>query len=74
MPVDLKEATKLYRQAADQGDAGAQSNLGLCYEHGKGVPADMKEATKLYRQAAAQGHADAKQALEDINAAKGKRL
>ena len=32
------------RQAADQGDADAQYNLGLMYANGEGVPEDDAEA------------------------------
>ena len=45
---------------ADQGFASAQSNLGYCYEQGKGVPQDLKEAVRWYRLAADQGYAVAK--------------
>ena len=31
------EAVKWYRKAAEQGDAVAQTILGLCYENGDGV-------------------------------------
>ena len=50
---------KWYRKAADQGDASAQSYLGLMYELGKGVPQDYAEAVKWYRKAADQGNAGA---------------
>jgi len=33
-----------YRQAADQGDAHAQTDLGWMYEQGRGVPRDFDEA------------------------------
>ena len=32
-----KEAVEWYRQAAEQGSAAAQCNLGSCYLHGRGV-------------------------------------
>ena len=32
VPQDYEEAVRLYRLAADQGDAEAQSNLGWMYE------------------------------------------
>jgi len=44
-----------YRKAAEQGWAGAQSNLGAMYQGGKGVPQDYAEAVKWYRLAANQG-------------------
>ena len=59
VPQDHAEATRLYRLAAEQGDARAQCNLGLMYEHGDGVPQDHAEAARLYRLAADQGDARA---------------
>ena len=56
---DYKEAARLYRLAADQGDADAQFNLGLMYKNGEGVSRDAVEAARLYRLAADQGDADA---------------
>ena len=47
------------RMKAEQGDAGAQFNLGSMYGLGRGVPLDAKEAFKWYRLAAEQGDADA---------------
>ncbi len=46
-----------YRKAAEQGDAAAQYNLGLCYCNGEGVEKNMSEAGKWYRKAAEQGDA-----------------
>ena len=37
------------RLAADQGDAGAQYNLGNMYANGEGVPQDDAEAVRWYR-------------------------
>jgi hypothetical protein len=42
---------------AEQGDAEAQNELGLKYEHGRGVPQDDAEAAKWYPSAAEQGFA-----------------
>lgn len=55
VPKDLAMAVKLYRQAADQGLAGAQYTLGFAYEAGHGVPANQAEAAKWYLKAAEQG-------------------
>ena len=33
-----------FRLAADQGDAGAQNNLGVMYQNGEGTPQDFVEA------------------------------
>ena len=53
------QAVKWYRKAAEQGDAYAQNNLGVCYKNGQGVTQDYYEAVKWYRKAAEQGHARA---------------
>ena len=52
-----------YRLAADQGLAGAQSNLGFMYANGRGVPQDDAEAARWYRLAADQGFASAQVSL-----------
>ena len=48
---------------AEQGDAAAQSDLGLMYATGEGVPEDDTEAVRWYRLAAAQGNAFAQSTL-----------
>jgi TPR repeat protein len=58
MPKNVVEAAKDLRQAAEQGDAKAQFNLGLAYENGQGVPKDETEAVKWYQKAAEQGYAE----------------
>ena len=40
---------------AEQGNAGAQYNLGYMYDTGDGVPENDSEAVKWYRKAAEQG-------------------
>ncbi|MCS1407836.1 MAG: Secretory immunoglobulin A-binding protein EsiB [Verrucomicrobia subdivision 3 bacterium] len=47
------------RQAAQQGDAEAQFNLGMRYLQGVGVPQDDAEAAQWHQKAAEQGHARA---------------
>jgi uncharacterized protein len=42
-------------QGVNQGNALAQSSLGLMYREGKGVPQDYSEAIKLFRMAATSG-------------------
>ena len=54
---------KWFRLAAEQGDASAQTNLGLMYEQGDGVPQDDAEAAKWYRLAAEKGEARAQNNL-----------
>ena len=56
---DYKEAVRLWKPLAEQGNAIEQYNLGHMYEKGKGVPQDYKEAVKLYRLSAEQGDVDA---------------
>ena len=55
---DPDAITEIRRQAG-QGDADAQSNLGLMYRDGAGVTLDYAEAVRWYRLAADQGHAAA---------------
>lgn len=53
---DSREAARLYRAAADEGNALAQNNLGVMYEAGQaGLRRDGREAARLYRLAAEQG-------------------
>ena len=59
VPQDIAEAVKWYRRAAEEGDANAQTKLGLMYDKGDGVPQDFAEAVKWYRRAAEQGNAEA---------------
>ena len=49
------ELVKLWRKQAAQGDAQAQTRLGLLYSTGNGVPHDPGEAIKWFRKAAEQG-------------------
>jgi TPR repeat protein len=51
---------RLFKVAADQGDAGGQDNLGICYLTGRGgLPKDEREAARLFKLAADQGNAQA---------------
>ncbi|HJX51885.1 MAG TPA: tetratricopeptide repeat protein, partial [Polyangia bacterium] len=63
VPQDHAEAARLFRKAADQGDASAQANLGRAYDNGEGVPQDYAEAARLFRKAADQGNASAQSSL-----------
>lgn len=56
---DYATALRLWRPLADQGDAEAQSNLGLMYYNGQGVPQDYTQAVAWLRKAADQGYMDA---------------
>ena len=57
--LDIEEI----RQAAEQGEAKAQYNLGVMYAKGEGVPEDDREAVKWFRLAAEQGDAMAQHNL-----------
>ena len=52
---DYTVAIGLLRPLADQGDADAQTYVGLIYDHGYGVPQNYAEAVSWYRKAADQG-------------------
>jgi TPR repeat protein len=60
---DYKEAVRLWQPLAEQGNAGAQSNLGNMYHKGLGVQRNFKEAVKWYRLSAEQGYAAAQYKL-----------
>jgi uncharacterized protein len=49
---NLAEALRLYRAAADAGDAAGMTSLAYLYSQGKGVAADAVEARRLYKAAA----------------------
>jgi len=57
------QAIELFRLLAEQGNAGAQDNLGVMYRNGEGVTQDYQEALKWYRLAAEQGYATAQNNL-----------
>lgn len=56
-------ALRLWRLAAEQGNASAQHNLGAMYDKGRGVPQDYAEAAKWFRLPAKQGNAQAQNNL-----------
>ena len=60
---DFATALKEWKPLAGQGDADAQTNLGLMYQNGWGVPQDDKEAVYWYKLAAEQGDASAQTIL-----------
>lgn len=63
---DEAEAVRWYRKAADQGDVGAQLNLGVMYDNGQGVPKDEAEAYKWFLLAGAQGNESARKNISTI--------
>jgi TPR repeat protein len=54
----LKLAFSIYSELARDGNEGAQSRLGKCYEYGRGVGVDLGLAVHWYQEAAKQGHID----------------
>jgi TPR repeat protein len=54
---------QLMRTLSTQGQAIAQTNLGLIYEKSQGVAQDPVEAARWYKLAAVQGHAKAQYLL-----------
>ncbi|KAF9163386.1 copper transport protein ctr1 [Actinomortierella ambigua] len=60
---NLGMAVKWFTRAAKQGDANAQSNLGLIYHHGPGVEQSDVEAVNWYTKAAEQGNSVAQNNL-----------
>ncbi len=60
MSKDRGGAAKWSREAAEQGVAPAQRNLGLCYGRGDGVAKDSVEAYKWLSLAHSQGYETAR--------------
>ena len=57
--ADYKTALQVWLEAAQRGDAKAQTYVGEIYEKGLGVPPDYGAAAQWYRKAAEQGYAPA---------------
>jgi hypothetical protein len=57
------EALRLCRPLAEQGEAKAQTALGVIYEQGQGVTQDSTQAASWFRKAAEQGEAKGQTAL-----------
>lgn len=45
------EAIKAYKTASEMGNIDATYNLGVLYDHGRGVKEDVEQAFRLYKQA-----------------------
>lgn len=54
---DLKRAFRLFKSLADEGDSGAQLNVGYFYDLGLGVRRDQDKALYWYRRSSARGNA-----------------
>ena len=52
---DYAQAEQWYRKAAEQGNAGAQFNLGLMYAKGEGVRQNYKIAKEWFGKACDNG-------------------
>jgi TPR repeat protein len=65
--MDDREAARLYKVAADQGNPVAQVSLAEFYETGRGgLPKDDREAARLYKLAADQGNVYAQAGLKRL--------
>jgi TPR repeat protein len=60
---DYATALREWRPLAEEGNAGAQFNLGLHYYNGQGVPQDYVLARQWWEKAAAQAHVAAQLSL-----------
>ena len=60
---DYSTAINLWRPLAQDGNAAAQTGMGILYENGLGVPKDETQAVTWYRQAVEQGDAEAEYRL-----------
>jgi len=63
-----RESFELVKLSAQQGYAVSETNLGLCYEFGRGTSRNPEEARRCYASAAAKGCGNAAAALERIDA------
>lgn len=61
-----KEAVKLYRELANDGDVDAMFEIADSYENGIGVDEDIKAAKSWYERAANKGNAMATEKLKDF--------
>ena len=59
--VDMVEAFKWYKRAAEAGHVKAMFSLGQCYYHGDGVAVEKIEAFKWCKRAAEAGYKISKQ-------------
>jgi len=66
---DFDTALREWMPLAKSGDERAQYNIGLMYEHGRGVPKDPHRAFKWYQRAAERGAVPAQHNLGTMYAA-----
>ena len=65
MQQDYKQAVTWYRKAAEQGDEGAQHNLGAMYGRGEGATQDFVKSYAWYSVAAANGSKQSSEARDN---------
>ena len=53
---DYATALDVFKPLAENGDAKAQSILGMMYSYGEGLPVDYRESARWYRRAAEQNY------------------
>jgi hypothetical protein len=63
VPKDYSAAMRLFRLAAEHGNAVGQNNIGEMYYAGQGVSQDYAEAARWFGMAARQGYASAQVSL-----------
>jgi TPR repeat protein len=64
---DYVPAIRLFRPLAEQGNAKAQSVLGVMFRRGEGVPRNSARAHMWFSFAAARGDAAAKAGLREVS-------
>ena len=64
---DDNQAVYWLPKAAEQGNASAQSNLGIMYEKGQGITQDDDQAVYWLRKAAGQGNQKGIEALNKLS-------
>jgi TPR repeat protein len=74
VPQDAVEAVAWFRQAAEQGHAGAQFNLGVVYASGGGVPQDAVEAYLWFTLAVTYADAEQREPFAEARDAEAERL
>ena len=62
--MNLREAVRLFRLSAAQGNSEGEFGLAMQYITGNGVRKDLSEGVRLLRMAADKGHRGAKTRLE----------
>lgn len=60
---EYRDAVRIWRELAQDGDIIAKRNLGLMYQRGRGVRKDLRQAARWYQRAADEGDAGAQLAL-----------